>query len=67
MNPSVLSCSLALRHITAIAGDDLDDGAVDGYGDKVMTLAIMMVVMMMMIMMEMMVPRKPMLSDAYGQ
>ena len=60
----MLSCSLALRHITAIAGDDLDDGVVDGYGDKVMTLAIMMV---MMIMMEMMVPRKPMLSDAYGQ
>ena len=61
VNPCTFPCSLALWHITAIAADDLDDGAVDDYGDRVMTLAIMMVMRMIMIIIEMVMPRKPML------
>ena len=55
----MLSYSHALWTIPAIAGDYLDDGAVDDYGDNVMILAVMMV--MMMIMMKMIMLRKPML------
>ena len=44
VNPCMLSYSHALWTIPAIAGDYLDDGAVDDYGDKVMILAVMMVI-----------------------